>query len=414
MKVKLSLFNVKLLIHIITFLLCVFTYANSKYANFFYAFILFETLFLVITQRNFSDIKKAFKNIIIILLFYLVFFIVSILFNEFKVNSIKAGISILLTPAIIFNAVIFYNELTMKDVVKIRKIYFVFILASVLFGIFEFITKKNFLVPYFDHNYLTNTVPYRSGSFFKHPITFSIVLGVAFCLLLGRNHTFIFKSLIIIALLMTRTRSSLIGLAVVLFFWLIKNIGFNIKKRTLLLVLLIALFIISPLGLNIISMVVERFSGSIDSISGSQRLGTINYVVKRVFNFGSNPLSEFFRCLFGHGVDSVRQLMLHTRIVIPGFDTTDNYYVTMLYNYGLFGLTGMILSIIWVVKNFFKSRSISEENLFAALIFFAIVGFFCELLEAKLHVYIIAQLLGIIFMQNNYNINKEDTQWEKA
>ena len=145
----------------------------------------------------------------------------------------------------------------------------------------------------------------------------------------------------------------------------------------------------------------ERFSGSIDSISGSQRLGTINYVVKRVFNFGSNPLSEFFRCLFGHGVDSVRQLMLHTRIVIPGFDTTDNYYVTML-------------SIIWVVKNFFKSRSISEENLFAALIFFAIVGFFCELLEAKLHVYIIAQLLGIIFMQNNYNINKEDTQWEKA
>ena len=226
MKVKLSLFNVKLLIHIITFLLCVITYANSKYANFFYAFILFETLFLVITQRNFSDIKKAFKNIIIILLFYLVFFIVSILFNEFKVNSIKAGISILLTPAIIFNAVIFYNELTMKDVVKIRKIYFVFILASVLFGIFEFITKKNFLVPYFDHNYLTNTVPYRSGSFFKHPITFSIVLGVAFCLLLGRNHTFIFKSLIIIALLMTRTRSSLIGLAVVLFFWLIKNIGF--------------------------------------------------------------------------------------------------------------------------------------------------------------------------------------------
>ena len=124
MKVKLSLFNVKLLIHIITFLLCVITYANSKYANFFYAFILFETLFLVITQRNFSDIKKAFKNIIIILLFYLVFFIVSILFNEFKVNSIKAGISILLTPAIIFNAVIFYNELTMKDVVKIRKIYF--------------------------------------------------------------------------------------------------------------------------------------------------------------------------------------------------------------------------------------------------------------------------------------------------
>ena len=67
MKVKLSLFNVKLLIHIITFLLCVITYANSKYANFFYAFILFETLFLVITQRNFSDIKKAFKNIIIIL-----------------------------------------------------------------------------------------------------------------------------------------------------------------------------------------------------------------------------------------------------------------------------------------------------------------------------------------------------------
>ena len=35
-------------------------------------------------------------------------------------------------------------------------------------------------------------------------------------------------------------------------------------------------------------------------------------------------------------------------------------------------------------------------------------------MEAKLHVYIIAQLLGIIFMQNNYNINKEDTQWEKA
>ena len=30
----------------------------------------------------------------------------------------------MLTPAIIFNAVIFYNELTMKDVVKIRKIYF--------------------------------------------------------------------------------------------------------------------------------------------------------------------------------------------------------------------------------------------------------------------------------------------------
>ena len=54
--------------------------------------------------------------------------------------------------------------------------------------------------------------------------------------------------------------------------------------------------------------------------------------------------------------------MLHTRIVIPGFDTTDNYYVTMLYNYGLFGLTGMILSIIWVVKNFFKSRSISAVS----------------------------------------------------
>lgn len=409
MKIKLNFSNLKLFIHVISFLLCVITYANSIYANLFYIFIFIETIFLIATQKKFANIKRVIKNSLIILFFYFVFFIVSIFFNEFRVNSIKAGMSVLLTPMILFNALLFYNEIKIEELKKIKKIYFLFILLSVLFGICEFITKNNLLTPYFDHNYLTNTIPYRSASFFKHPITFSIVLGVAFCLLLGRNYTFIFKLLIVLALLMTRTRSSLIGLTIVFCLWLIKNASSHIKKKTLMIILILSLILISPLGLNIISMMIERFSGSIDSVSGLQRLGTIDYVFKKVFDFDSNPIIGLFRCVFGHGIDSVRQLMVNTRIIIPGFDTTDNYYITMLYNYGLFGFVGLILGIIWVFRNFFKTRSLLEENLFASLIFFAIVGFFCELLEAKLHVYVIAQLLGIIFMQRNNSINKEDT-----
>ena len=92
----------------------------------------------------------------------------------------------------------------------------------------------------------------------------------------------------------------------------------------------------------------------------------------------------------GHGYKGAYDTLLGTTIEITGFFTTDNTFIAMFYNYGLFSVIIIIPLLVQVVKRILR-RGDDIQNCIGMLILSSVlVCFFFEcnlFLQASFYVY---------------------------
>ncbi|WP_415522930.1 O-antigen ligase family protein [Clostridium sp.] len=177
-----------------------------------------------------------------------------------------------------------------------------------------------------------------------------------------------------INLFFTGSRSSWIALVITLIIYYFKiiiskiiNSDFKITYKKIyvsifiFLLSVIILFIFSNYILSVINIILQRIitatNNSYGDVSRLQRLGTIRIIYNYMLN---NGIVNF---LFGNGFKSVNIFMLNNPVVISGFSTTDNQYLSFFYDFGFLGLLLYIIIIIYSVIIFFKNNILNINNL---------------------------------------------------
>lgn len=266
---------------------------------------------------------------------------------------------------------------------KIIKFHTLFLGISVIFGFIEYITKENILLPLFFVDNLTGTG--RICSFFVHPLIFSFFIIVFYWLLiLNPKINILLKALFIIlsvvCLYATMSRSSWIAFFVsnVLYFLrllFLKRI--SVSKFILGLSVMVVSFGIMHL-VGFIDLFVDgltnRISNIEESISYLQRTRSWAFLIDDYWNN-----SNFIQLVFGRGFKGSFWTLTNNTIVIPGFFTTDNSFVSVFYNYGLLTSLIVLMLVIGSLIFLFKTKNKLLAALSISLISLLIVCFFFEI-----------------------------------
>lgn len=227
---------------------------------------------------------------------------------------------------------------------------------------------------------IDNPSLYRLRSFFGHAIVFGQMIVIAvvinYKLETGRMKRLLYSVVLLVALLLTKSRSAwiiLIALASVYLIFRLKNPEYPKWNLIALLVpaVLLLVFILYKFGL--FNFVASRFGELETDVSYSQRSGAIAYIIH---SFLSRPL--FW--LTGNGYGSSRMTMLGTTVEISGFSTVDNGFLAMLYEYGFLGICSFVFLLIFAGIGSFRSGCELDQVLFSvSCICCAELMFYCEL-----------------------------------
>lgn len=259
---------------------------------------------------------------------------------------------------------------------KIYRILYFLIMLSIPYGFYEYAIGDAY-----GHNS-------RVDSFFGHPIVFGSMLLVAFWLsfylIKNRVYRGVCIALLCIGILNSGARSSWVALLTGVFAYIVlkKRSSFTItKKRDLawgvVLLICAVAFLFSDYCAQAILYIASRFFRVMDSVSATQRLGSIAYIISVMFS-GWNVISM----IFGHGTGSASSLMSQTTISITGFQTTDNQYLTFLYDYGIVGMVFVVALVVALAKSIKEEKLHSERQMLSMGILCGgiFTAFFYELL----------------------------------
>jgi len=313
-----------------------------------------------ITINN-SDIKLKKEAILVILASF-----VLLIGNSVLLGSIKYGL-ILYFP---FYLTVF---LTLIMILKhginyiyqfLRQFLYTLNILSVI-NLYQVIFHKpillNFLIEKYYNFQLSaiGTTEFRTISVFGHPIVCGLFFTVAFVfnffiLQKGKPTFYIIQSILLVNIYSTHSRSAWLSLVITTLIMLIIQkpklnfVGIALKKKNLLFYYLafcvsIVVFVVFMANFtDIKNEIIVRFGDSLSSnskdLSNLQRTGTIKLILN---NFSH---SDFINQLFGNGVGMSAYFMRHHTVAIQNFLTTDNQYLTWLYEFGLFGL--LVISIL--------------------------------------------------------------------
>lgn len=348
----------------------------------------FNNELILLILLFFIMVMVLYKNSISICINYKFLFFIfgSMIFSTLINDMINNSVSVvnfvydILFLLIILMGIILGRKIYDVNKLSIFKIHIIILFFMCLFLIYEYITKNNLLLPYFYVDNLSNIYPYRCASFFVHPVTCASFLIYGFWLVYffvnNSKYKYIFITMIIFSLYATGSRSSWIALAITIIIYFIRNIKPSISYKTILKsfigVIIGIVFLNTNTGSNMINSIIQRFS-NVQSFSYSQRLGSIEYIINRFFE-----KSSLFQLLFGHGQKGAYDAMLETTIAIPGFFTTDNTYLTILYDYGLVVFISVIIFLFIILRTIFKTKDKVELCLSIILLSQAISSFFFE------------------------------------
>ena len=162
------------------------------------------------------------------------------------------------------------------------------------------------------------------------------------------------------------------------------------------------MFLFSNYFTQAISYINSRFFGVMGSVSATQRLGSITYVISTMFS-GWNVISM----IFGHGTGSANSLMSQTTISIAGFETTDNQYLTFLYDYGIVGMLFVVALVVALVKSIKEEKIHSERQMLSMGIICGgiFTAFFYELLGSLSISTLFLLFVGLFFGIKNTVMN---------
>ena len=227
---------------------------------------------------------------------------------------------------------------------------------------------------------IDNPSLYRLRSFFGHAIVFGqmivIALTVNYKLEMGQTKRLLYSVILLVALLLTKSRSSwiiLIALILVHLALQLKDPEYSKWNLIALLAPIALLLIYMTYKFGLFNFVSTRFAELGTDVSYSQRSGAIAYILHRFLN---RPL--FW--LTGNGYGSSRITMLDTTVEISGFSTVDNGFLAMVYEYGFLGILSFAFLMITVGISSIRSNCDLDYVLLSiSCICCAELMFYCEL-----------------------------------
>jgi len=371
-------------INVIILLLISFILSNYKYGE-NVKYVVYLCMFL----GMFFDLAKGLRiNPGIQINRVLLLFCFS-LFSILAINSLSAGelMTFLRNYFVIFLVMVF--GLVQFNKYGIRYTEQFFRQFSILMNIFSFanITQiflhKPLLIMLLTdkvnayQTWAYGTSNFRTISVFGHPIVCGLFFSLMFICnsyILKSKFKYILQIVAIINIYSTLSRSAWIALTLVLLLYIIKNGTllkiFNYKFRLTykkvytgcFIVCLMTIFMIFvALNYNEISATVsERFGDSLSNkstdVSNLQRTGTIDLITNKMLN------SDPFHLFMGYGLGTAGYFMENHTVVIRGFTTTDNMYLTLFYEVGIFSLIGygLFLLISFYRLLFYKVNKLYE------------------------------------------------------
>lgn len=238
---------------------------------------------------------------------------------------------------------------------QIKKLNSIIVFGACTFGTYELIMRYNPLIRYFQKDYISDLFgmsQYRVCNIYSHPIIYAHLLLIAFFVTLFTYKRGIAKKIILlligIQLLFTQTRSAWIIFAIAVMVLMLRKHKIPRKKLskiifTVLLTICLLLFLNYEYGFT--QIIADRFLYlKADNVSFTQRIGSIAIIIKSYFS------GNIFQIFFGFGNRASAYLMRSITISIAGFSTTDNQYISLIYNFGVCALLFLVDFFIKLIK----------------------------------------------------------------
>lgn len=347
--VKKYILNISIIFMLIMSVLVTF---YDEALNLIFYYTILGICFYLFIFKNHCSIKKKIYPILL----YGILTIGSTFFNGLIGDADEFIQMMWRTLRVFFTILVGYYYSQYSDEKSRKRLYYIIyilILISVAYGFYQKIAGIGW-------GYNS-----RMDSFFGHPITYGSILIFGFWMTLYLfKSSFIrwaFNIYIVMGLLSTGSRSAWIALALIMVLFLIKNNSRKLnREKIFFLMFCIAAgiaFTFTPQFESIYESIFLRFSGTMESASATQRLGSYAYIFYRLIN--GNPIHIFF----GYGEGAANSIMEITTITLASFATTDCQYLTILYNYGLIGLFMIVLFAIKLIKNYLKTECDNEQEM---------------------------------------------------
>lgn len=296
--------------------------------------------------------------------------------------------------------------------IKIRAFSWILFLCGILeyltkFNITRFMRNSNYVEIYLDGEG-------RILSVFYHPLGYAAFLILLFILLLYFPYTnykknVIINILLIINLLLTKSRSALIILVFIWILFKFKHLNrlsrkIPEKKFGVVIMAIIVLFILMTIFGNTISVFAFSILKRFISLSLENKEGIRALIISNFINYLRNSPIQYI--MFGHGIGySYKFMELHPiSYWIDGkrylwSQTTDNTYISIILDYGLIGFFIYVFIIIITIKVFITSKNEKAEMASLILISLFILLFIMEGLYWPTIMFTFAFALGVMNKQ---------------
>lgn len=147
-----------------------------------------------------------------------------------------------------------------------------------------------------------------------------------------------------------------------------------------------------------------RLSNMMQSRSALQRIGSITYLFRN-----TNPVM----LILGQGVGASSYMLSMTTITAgwTGFSSTDNQYLTIVYDYGIIGLYWIIKLCVLDFKALFGEKTKHNKEIFmlaSCVLSIMICGFFFEVIGWASLSIVFFSLIGML-IETCHQLNKEST-----
>lgn len=245
---------------------------------------------------------------------------------------------------------------------------------TALFGIYEGFLKSNILIHLFrtDIGNYTDGLPiYRITSLYLQPVICAHVFLIAILYFISQKKGGFWKYLkiitLLIALLLTKSRSSWITLCFCFAVYILKHFRMKItvsKTKTLGQMVFVIILIFLAIKFSVADYVLDRFNQLTENGTRSviQRTGIIEFILRE--SSKSNP----FELLFGHGHEASYYLLKNHTIFIKDFTTTDNEWISFLYNYGVITVVFAAWILLKAIINYMINENSRYESIYMLLI----------------------------------------------
>ena len=264
----------------------------------------------------------------------------------------------------------------------------------------------------FSGNFIT--YDYRHYSIYSNALLYGSFILVAFYLVYYLVKNVYLKTILLIvcfyACILTSSRSAWVSLVVTFTVCILfrKNENLTISKLVFrgifVVVLSIVLFVfgsqIETFINDVFSMVSAKIDNVLNSTSAVFRVDAIEYLWEK---------SSFLSIVFGNGVGATKDLVTNAGLQISRFQTSDNQYMTLLYDYGLMGVFWIVKLCQLVFRNVFENqKTASNELKMLSIIILSlmITGFFYETIGNANIAAIALTFIGIL-CQLDYKHKKE-------